>query len=101
MFDIPQYSSITPFDPTAHRGTGYQNAMNNSEAYYNTMLEIKNKQSGVPYNVRTPRFFNFPILEPFYHNVYRSIAAYNAMLETRDKQSDVPYQSHTPKQQVK
>ncbi|KAK3497156.1 uncharacterized protein B0T23DRAFT_393442 [Neurospora hispaniola] len=51
-------------------------------------FQSKNKQSRVPYNVRTPKFSNFPNPEPFHRNAYRSMATYNVMLKAWKKQPE-------------
>ena len=55
-----------------------------------------NIQARVPYEVRTPRFSDFPTLEPFDPNAYRSMAAYNKMLEAKKRKPEVPLQTRIP-----
>lgn len=45
--------------------------------------QSENKQARAPYEVRTPRFSNFPTMEPFDRYTYRGMAAYKRMLETK------------------
>ena len=92
--EIPQYSAMTPFDPMAYRGAGYERTMSNRRMSNN--VQQASKPSRAPYEVRTPRFSSFPTMEPFDPKAYRSTAAYKKMLAAKKGYPDVPLQARIP-----